>query len=183
MPMFRPLKIRAQFFSRISPTPVKMRLAWFQRRVRGVHGLELQLHTGSGEVENPPDANGKSEDEQGDGEELLQRFSVTYKSFRNHESLVRTERNDEERKCEGHAGPQESGLARPGLQLKQADGHAKSYRDQERWHQRQAEKCYGVGLVSMTPVVIGGQRRQAPKNPAPDHQGRSAAQHGKSSGG
>ena len=155
--MFRPLKIRAQFFSRISPTPVKMRLAWFQRRVRGVHGLELQLHTGSGEVENPPDANGKSEDEQGDGEELLQRFKVTYKSFRNHESLVRAERNDGERKREGHGGPQESGPACPRLQLKQANAHAKSYRDQERWHQSQAEKCHGVGLVSMPPVVVGGR--------------------------
>ena len=91
MPIVRPLKI----FQPNPLGPVKMRilprqlrLAWFQRRVRGVHGLELQLHTGSGEVENPPDANRKSEDEQGDGEELLQRFSVTYKSFRNHESLA-----------------------------------------------------------------------------------------------
>jgi len=160
----------------------QLRLACFQRRVRGVRGLELQLHTGSSEVENPPDANGKSEDEQGDGEELLQRFKVTYKSFRNHESLVRAERNDGERKREGHGGPQESGPACPRLQLKQANAHAKSYRDQERWQQSQAEKCHGVGLVSMPPVV-GGQCRQAPKNPAPDHQGRSAAQDGESSGG
>ena len=182
MPIVRPLKPNP-------PGPVKMRilarqlrLAWFQRRVRGAHGLELQLHTGSREVENPPDANGKSENEQGDGEELLQRFSVTYESFRNHECLVRTERNDRERKREGHSGPQERGLACPGLQLKQSNSRPNSVHNPERGNRGDEEYDQRMEIVDVFSARVWFGVQDAKEKTSPYEKSAATAKNSKRCG-
>ena len=153
------------------------------RRVLGRGRGELGDDIFSGEVQEPPNAQGKKEKDERDGENLLEGFVFADIIFRDVEGFVGTVDDHAEGKDEGHGGTEQGRFAGPGFEKQEAEASGKSEGNKEREKDREGDQEQRMFLIDVLPAGIRRDIDHMNEDGPPNVDGRDAREDGESGGG
>jgi hypothetical protein len=137
----------------------------------------------SGEIQEPPNAQGKKEKDERDGENLLEGFAFADIIFRDVEGFVGTVGDHAEGKDEGEGGTEQGSFVGPGFEKEEAEASGKSEGNKEREKDREGDQEKRMFLIDVLAASIRRDMDHMNEDGPPNVYGGDAREDGESGGG